>query len=230
MSKVYSRQGVPLPVIELYFFVKKFLPADPIILEAGAHMGFDTIGLSKLWTNAHILAVEPVPSVFADLNLRVGNLKNVSTHQIALGEKDDKVTMFVSSGSSTASSSILPPTLHLEMFPSVSFDKQIDVPLRRLDNLLAELKMTHIDLMWLDMQGYEPQALDGAGKLLSDVSVIYTELCKKELYAGMMKQDDLIRFLEQKGFKLQWITQDEEVNEGVFINPAAIAKRKLRKY
>jgi glucan phosphoethanolaminetransferase (alkaline phosphatase superfamily) len=116
------------------------------------------------------------------------------------------------------------------MFPSVSFDKQIDVPLRRLDNLLTELKVTHIDLMWLDMQGYEPQALDGAGKLLSDVSVIYTELCKKELYAGMMKQNDLIRFLEQKGFKLQWITHDEEVNEGVFINPTAIAKRKLRKY
>jgi FkbM family methyltransferase len=229
IAKIYSRQGIPMPVIELYFFVKKFLPADPIILEAGAHMGFDTIGLSRIWPKAKILAIEPVPNVYEDLVKRVGKLSNVKTLQLALGEKNGVAEMFVSSGDSTASSSILAPTIHLEMFPSVNFNHKIEVPITRLDDLAAHHEIPAIDLMWLDMQGYEPQALEGAGNCLSGVSVIYTELCKSELYAGMMTQNHFIQFLEQNGFKLIWVTHDDEVNEGVFINPEAIAKRKLKK-
>ncbi len=44
--------------------------------------------------------------------------------------------------------------------------------------------MSVIDFMWLDMQGYELQALAGAGGLLQGVSAIHMEVSNVQLYQG----------------------------------------------
>ena len=134
--------------------------------------------------------------------------------------------MYVSGGASTASSSILKPTAHLNIFPSVTFDNKIVVPLKKLGDWAHEEKVTTIDLLWLDMQGYEVYALEGAGNLLQDVYVIYTELCKSELYSGLVTQNTYIEFLRGAGFDLISLAGDSEVSEGIFINTDAIGKRK----
>ena len=45
----------------------KFLPENPVILEAGAHKGKDTVEMAKLWPAGTIHAFEPVPSLFKKL-------------------------------------------------------------------------------------------------------------------------------------------------------------------
>lgn len=226
VARINSRKGIPLTVTELYFKIAKHLPKKPVIIEAGAHMGFDTFGLAKIWPNGIIHAFEPVPDVFATLVERVKNFKNVKTYNVALGKENGTIEMYVSGGTSTASSSILKPTAHLNLFPSVTFDDKIVVPLKKLSDLALEVKIDTIDLLWLDMQGYEVYALEGAGKLLQDVSVIYTELCRSELYSGLVTQNTYIEFLKGAGFELVSLTGDGEVSEGIFINNNAIKKRR----
>lgn len=214
-SKSY---GVPPSVLELYKSVNGYLPPNPVILEAGAHMGYDTLGLSRIYPSAIIHAFEPIPELFTDLHSKVKGRKNVRTYNIALGERCALVDMFVSSGASTASSSILEPTRHKEIFPEVLFNKIVQVPMKSIDVWANEQDVKSIDLMWLDMQGYEVNTIKGAASLIENVSVIYTELCKDELYRGLKIEDEYISFLKGMEFDLLSMSGDNNVKDGVFIN------------
>jgi len=55
--------------------------------------------------------------------------------------------------------------------------------------------------MWLDMQGYELNALMAAPGILSTVRVIVTEVEFVEAYEGQYLFDDIKLFLENRGFK-----------------------------
>jgi 2-O-methyltransferase len=226
LSRLNARKGIPVPVTELYQKIRKYLPADPAIIEAGAHMGFDTYGLAKIWPKATIYAFEPVPRVYENLVDRLKGLKNTKTYNVALGKENGTVEMYVSGGDSTASSSILKPTAHLDMFPSVTFENKVVVPLKKLGDWAKEEKVSRIDLLWLDMQGYEIFALEGAGDIVKNVSVIYTELCKSELYSGLVTKDEYIKFLDGLGFDLIELTGDGEVSEGIFVNKKKSLYRK----
>ncbi|HLA58616.1 MAG TPA: FkbM family methyltransferase [Puia sp.] len=213
-----------MPVTELYWKIKRYLPENPIILEAGAHMGFDTYGLSQIWPKGVIHAFEPIPEMYDSLVDRLKGVKNVKTYNVALGRDNGNIEMYVSGGNSTASSSILKPASHLELFPSVTFESKIIVPVNKLSDWAEQEGITRLDLLWLDMQGYEVYALEGAGHLLKDVSVIYTELCKNELYSGLITQDLYIEFLAGLDFELVEVTGDGEVGEGIFISRSALQK------
>ena len=56
--------GIPL------YTIARYLPADPVIVEAGAHLGYDTLAMSRCWPRGHIHAFEPIPSIFSQLQQR----------------------------------------------------------------------------------------------------------------------------------------------------------------
>ena len=182
-------------------------------------MGYDTLGLSKIWPKAFIYGFEPIPVLFQSLSERVKFQRNVKIYELALGEEDTSISMYVSDGQSNASSSILKPTKHLELFPGVMFDQKISVRMKRIQTWAREENVNSIDLMWLDMQGYEVNALKGMGDLIKKVKVIYTELCQDELYQGLLTKDAYIHFLEESGFDLiSTLNEDAPVSDGIFVN------------
>lgn len=224
VKRVNAYKGIPPSVTDLYLAIKKYLPNNPTILEAGAHMGYDTYGLTKIWPKGKVYAFEPIPSVYMELVTKVKDRTNVRTFNLALGNQNGTLEMFVSGGASTASSSLLPPTEHMNVFPQVTFQEKVLVPTKKMSDWAKEENVSRIDLLWLDMQGFEVYALMGAGDLLKNVKVIYTELCKKELYSGMFTQDKYIDFLEKAGFTLVSVVGDDEVSDGIFVR----ADKKIR--
>jgi hypothetical protein len=74
------------------------------------------------------------------------------------------------------------------------------------------------------MQGYEVYALEGAGDILNNVSVIYTELCRSELYSGLVTQEEYIKFLESLSFELIELSGNGEVSEGIFVNRNKVSR------
>lgn len=182
-------------------------------------MGYDTLGLSKVWSRGFIYGFEPVPNLYEALSARVKFRSNVKTFNLALGENDTDISMYISDGQSSASSSILKPTKHVELFPGVSFDKRISVKMKKIQTWALEEGVTGIDLLWLDLQGYEVNALRGMGSLLQRVKVIYTELCSDELYQGLITKEAYIEFLKTSGFDLFSILhEDELISDGIFVN------------
>jgi len=92
----------------------KSLAPNAIILEAGAHIGRDTVRLAEHFNLGTIHALEPVTSLYKKLCNSVKHLSNVRTYPYALSNKNGVANYFESSGRSTAVSSLLEPTGYLQ--------------------------------------------------------------------------------------------------------------------
>jgi FkbM family methyltransferase len=219
LNRYYSYRQVSHAAYELHEAVKHYLPADPVIVEAGSHEGYDTISLSKLWSRGRVYGFEPVPNLFYAAQERVRKRKNVVIANVALGERSGTTGIYVSGGASNGSSSLLAPAEHLTSYTSVTFGEKLSVPMIALNDWGTRTHIDRIDMMWLDVQGYEVHALRGGDRFLPRVSVIYTEMCRRPLYEGMVTRDDYIEFLAGYGLKLISVRGyfDDDVSDGIFV-------------
>ncbi|MGF1924716.1 MAG: FkbM family methyltransferase [Bacteroidia bacterium] len=198
---------------------RKYLPKNPVIIDCGAHIGADSIELSKIFPNAQIHSFEPVPGVFEQLSRGASSYKNIFRHQLALSNENKKSKMFVSSMGSDGSSSLLPPKTHLEDHPNVLFEEVIEINAKTLDTWAKENNITHVDLLWLDMQGFEYQALEASPKILATVKVIHTEVSIKETYEGVLMYSSFKKWLQEQGFEAvkEVIPEGTDMGNVVFV-------------
>jgi len=147
-------------------------------------------------------AFEPVPHVFESLVNNTRLLKNVRAYPFALSDSCGTATMFVSDGRSNASSSLLPPKDHLADHPDVFFPGVVTVPTTTLDNWAVVNDISHVDFLWLDMQGFELAAMMAAPHILRTVTVFYTEVSLTETYAGVALYPEVRNWLEGQGFRV----------------------------
>jgi FkbM family methyltransferase len=183
--------------------LRAWLPEDPVIVEAGAHIGTDTVELAALWPAGRIFAFEPVPDVFAGLEGTTKALGNVEVVCAALGEVTGPMKMWLSGGASDGSSSLRAPKEHLAEHPTVTFGATADVPVMTLEDWAQQQGLKRIDFLWLDMQGHELAALSAAGAILDTVSVIVLEVFLKELYEGAPLWPEVRAWLEDHGFRVE---------------------------
>ncbi|MCL5126318.1 MAG: FkbM family methyltransferase [Deltaproteobacteria bacterium] len=182
--------------------MEHFLPQAPIIVEAGAHIGLDTIEISHQWPKATIHAFEPMPEIFEKLKNNTANLSNVILHPCALSSITGSAKFYVSSGISDGSSSLLAPKRHLVDHPDVLFTREVDVPTITLDNWAKKNHIPRVDFLWLDTQGTEPLILKASPIILSTVQLIYTEVSLVETYNGVVKYPEFREWLESQGFEV----------------------------
>ena len=111
--------------------------------------------------------------------------------------------MYISTGASDASSSLLPPKEHLNIFPSVYFDDNLQVATLTLDDWAKENNITSIDFFWLDLQGMELKVLKSGTTILKTVKSIYSEVSSIEGYQNQNLYHELRTWLEQQGFHVE---------------------------
>jgi 2-O-methyltransferase len=180
--------------------LKSFLPNDPVIVEAGAHVGSDTLDFARRWPRGVVHAFEPVPHVYAELVAATRVAPNIRTYERALGAFTGTARIHVSGGASDGSSSMREPTIHLAEHPGVTFERDVEIQVQTLDEWAAEHKVERVDCMWLDMQGSELDALRAGVAVLQTVRVIVTEAFTQELYQGAPLWPEVRAFLESHGF------------------------------
>jgi len=101
------------------------------------------------------------------------------------------------------SSSLLPMTeMHDKVWGSpthvpVGEEQVLAVPLDLITKLLM---IEHVDLLKLDLQGYELHALHGALDTLAMTDHVISEVSWVELYEGQVLYSELNEFMEQSGF------------------------------
>jgi FkbM family methyltransferase len=187
----------------------QYVRADAVVVEAGAYRGYDTLEMSRQWPAGTIHAFEPVPNLFDAMRDRTAGCSNVRRYNAALGRVSGTAEMWVSGGQNDQSSSLRVPKTHLEELPEVTFEDKISVPVLALDDWAEERGIHRVDLIWLDLQGNELDALRGGERLLRSASAIYTEVIATEQYEGAALYPELRSWLEDRGFearieKLPW--------------------------
>jgi FkbM family methyltransferase len=143
-------------------FVHRLLRPGMTMLDIGAHHGLYTLLASKcVGRKGRVIAFEPSPRECRRLekHVRVNRCRNVDIEACALGQHRGEADLFVVDGYRDWGNSLRPPAV-----PEPT--RRVLVPVRRLDDLLEERGIEHVDFIKLDAEGGELAVLQGAHKLL----------------------------------------------------------------
>jgi FkbM family methyltransferase len=138
-------------------------PGD-VFVDIGANIGFFTTLASRLvGPGGRVIAFEPDPDHCATLrsNLRLNGARNVTVRSEALGAQSTSGRLFRSDsnfGDHRVAAGAEPR-------------QSIPILIRRFDEVSDELSLTRVDFIKMDVQGYEPQVLEGMGDCLQRLQV-----------------------------------------------------------
>jgi FkbM family methyltransferase len=177
------------------------LPENPVVVEAGAQFGEDTDKMSLLWPKGTIYAFEPSPLSYPSVAQLAVNRSNIFSSQLALSNVSGEMPFYLAGG---ASSLLCPQDGFNRAYFHVDVDHPIFVKVVKLDKWLDEQGISRVDFLWLDMEGNELRALEGLGKRLSDVTLIYAEVNIQRFWNGCVCYEELKTWLSEQGFEEIW--------------------------
>jgi FkbM family methyltransferase len=165
-----------------FFVFLSMLPADGIVLDIGANLGFLAAHISEKVSKGKVIAFEPMPDNLDALSfvIRKFNLKNVEVQACALGDADGEAEM-VLPVEGAARQQGLSHIVHSDL-KDHNEGIRFKVPLKQLDSipeLFAEgVKVTGIKM---DVENFEQFVFRGAQKLLKlHRPLVYVELWDNE--------------------------------------------------
>jgi FkbM family methyltransferase len=159
-------------------FIKKKIPNSHkhTALDIGANIGNHSVFLSKFFN--HVCSFEPNPITYDVLLLNSKYAvprKNITTYNIGLSDKDDKLPF-----------TIIPSNIGASRIESKNVDRKsnnkiIYINVKKADKI-ASLQKENISLIKIDIEGHEINALKGAEKIIkSNKPAILFEQEAKEI-------------------------------------------------
>ncbi len=182
-------------------FIKKL---NPLIFDVGANVGDVSAKYLEYFPDSKIYAFEPFPDCFQSLSSRYSEQDNVHCIQKAVSSTDGSKTFFVNTNVDT-NSLLRPQKTGLTSDEQVHNLTQIQVDSIVLDDFCIAENITHIDILKMDIQGEEYNALKGLGKMLSTASIdlIYSEIYFVQQYERQPLFHDISKLLFDYGYLLQ---------------------------
>jgi FkbM family methyltransferase len=164
-----------------------------VIYDIGANVGTWTLLAKSIIPSAQIQAFEPLVRHCKSFADNIAGVENVTLHQIAVGSENTSAVIHVTNFSDA--SSLLTPAAASESLFGVRDAEQLDVQVRRLDDYRAEQDLPQPDLMKLDVQGYELEALKGGTECLGSVKAVITEVSFIEYYERQCLFHEVVSYL-----------------------------------
>ncbi len=161
------------------------LPAQPTIIDLGANIGASVIWFLSLYPNAVIHTFEPARDNLRFLEANIEGLDNVILERAAVGDVSGDAILH--HGEFGGMHSLL-----------IDGDGE-KVPLYSLADYMDQKDIERVDLLKLDIEGSELDALKGLGVRVRDVDVIIGEV-----HEAIVDEREFYDFLEQHGFRVLW--------------------------
>lgn len=209
-----------------------------VIFEFGSRYGEDTIVFAKKYPQAIVYAFECNPNTLALCKENIQNFENIRLTEKAVSNVDGPVSFFKIDQSKTqttwadgnqGASSLLQAS---GKYPVENYvQEEIKVESTTLFAFMAENNLDHIDILWMDIQGSELLALQGLAAEIARVKVIHMEVEFFEIYKDQPLFNEILNFLEDKGFELIGFTSSGEyAGDAIFINQAFAPHKKITYY
>ncbi|MDG5490033.1 FkbM family methyltransferase [Psychroserpens sp. SPM9] len=169
-------------------FLRKTLKPNDTYIDVGANIGTLVLtGAICVGNEGKVIGIEAHPNTFNVLqaNVNLNSFNNIKLINSAVG--NEKGTLHFSDAKSDDSNKIL-----------LNSDEGVKVAVNTLDMLLKEIK--HIDLLKIDVEGFEKQVFEGATQTLNKTSLIYFESFERNFTNYNYHTGDLIKLLNDSGF------------------------------
>ena len=167
-----------------------------IFLDLGANIGAISVPVYKKKSDTKIICVEAAPwlSPYLRKNLELNGMNDVTLISKALFNTDNQEIDFFSPDEKFGKGSLSPTYTN----------KAVKVKTIRLDTLVEELKLPRVDLIKIDVEGYEYFVFNGAERLLSgqDAPDILFEFEDWAEELAKIAPGSAQSYLLEKGYKL----------------------------
>jgi FkbM family methyltransferase len=177
--------------VEELDFLRTHTPAGGVFVDVGANVGTYALSLaSHVGTSGTVIAIEPHPVTHARLafNRDASGAAQVTLVAAAAGPTDGEL-MIETDGGNLGASHIVSDELK---------GNAIRVPSWRLQNILENAHVAHVDALKIDIEGYEDRVLTGffaeAPRLLWPRAVVIEHLSRNEWL------DDCIADMTARGY------------------------------
>jgi FkbM family methyltransferase len=187
---------------EVLSFVLDRLPAHGAFVDVGANIGvFALPAARRVGPHGRVVAIEASDTVFDCLrsNAAANGLSHVNVLHVAALDAEGDVPFYPAPADHFGMGALAP------QFDAAS----VEVPGARLDRLLAVANVTHVDVLKVDVEGFEVKVFAGALRLLlaSHPPVIVFEFSDwAEARAPGAQPGDAQRFLMAHGYSVWTLT------------------------
>ncbi len=174
--------------------LKKLAPLSPRIFDVGANLGQTSKSFQATFNRPEIHAFEPGSVAFSVLR----SVPNVTANNVALGSRIEQ-RHFIERARHNMSS-------FLETGADGFGDESARTPVTidTVDNYCEVRRISKIDILKSDTQGFELEVLKGSERMIErrSISFILMEMSFSDLYIGQSHADEIMRFLRERNYSL----------------------------
>lgn len=175
---------------------------DPIetIFECGSRDCLDAIEMLHFYKPKNIYSFECNPESIVVCRENIKQYPNIILVESAVSDHDGIIDFYATDMEKSIDKNIGASSALFHRDQVEFIQKKIQVPCITLNKFIEKNNITAIDLLCLDLQGYEKIALDGLFEKTNIVKYIISEISYKSFYHNDMLFGEYKSYLESKGF------------------------------
>lgn len=166
-----------------------------IALDVGADIGYYSLQMSRLVGPAgRVIAFEPIPDARRRLehNIALNDCKNIEVSEYALGNQEGTVYL---------EDPFKKSRLNLNKSSGTAGD--IKVSIKRMDDLVEQMKLSSVDIIKMDIEGAEHEALLGMEQTLKKFHpILIIEVHNKFLPLFGSNSEELLGWLKTLNYQI----------------------------
>jgi FkbM family methyltransferase len=180
---LYDRKGVCMMNAVLSRLHK------PIALDIGANIGNHSLAMSTV--ARQVYSFEPQREVFSILseNIRGNGIDNIEALNLGLSSMDQQLELFIPAADNNGAATLRPELKSDEASSEL-------IQLRKGDDVVNELDLPHLDLIKVDVEGFEVEVLNGLAETIGrfqpvifmewDQAITRQEASDAQLFEGLL--------------------------------------------
>lgn len=200
---------------ELAAALRSLLGPGGSFVDVGANEGYFSVIASKLvGASGRVLAVEPQRRLrtILEKNFELNAVANVEIAEVAISDRRGSATLHLSPDTNTGSTALEQTTRYATQTASIETCT--------LEEFLATHELERVDLMKMDIEGFEYEAILGSPEVFRKhrVRALALELHGRMLVARGRAPEDIASFLQSCGYQVDRSLDQPEGN-AVWIAP-----------
>lgn len=151
---------------EIVDLIRRAIRPGHTAVDVGANVGYLALAMADASKGGPVLACEPNPQIYDRLmrNIELNSLPNIRPHQLALSDREGTAKLFIPNPQTQSNLSTASLSQHEEFLSDAG---TVDVKMVTLDQLVREENISNVDLIKIDVEGYEAPVLAGATEVIA---------------------------------------------------------------
>lgn len=181
-------------------FEERIRPGSTVV-DVGANIGLQSLTYAGLVGNAgRVISLEPHPRTFKRLHehITLNGTTNISAVNVGIGQEEAVVDMYEVVATNAGMNRIIRDMEDPDRYP------RLEVKIRPLPQVLADLGVHHVDAMKIDVEGFELEVLRGCRSILaSDKPALLIELDDDNLLQNGASASAVVDYLGELGYSVR---------------------------